>query len=626
VSDATKAVFLSYASQDAEAAKRICDVLRAAGIEVWFDRSELRGGDAWDHKIRKQIKECALFLPIVSVNTQHREEGYFRLEWHLAEQRSLLMARGRPFIVPVCIDTTLDAEALVPEAFLAVQWMRLPGGEVPAAFCERLKTLLHGGPAGTASNPNISESPRTIATPVQRRSSRGVKTIWMGAGILAIVVALAFVLLQRPKHVDAHESSPSPVSTPAEKLSPARELVVRARAMTIKGSVTRDQLDTAGELCDRALQLDPTDARVWAEAARIDLLLIYPYGYDRSGERRKRAIERAMRASNLDPDAVEIRAIRAAVLAHAVATPALLVEAEKTFRELIKSHPGDNELVIQLAEVLREAQRFGEAAELFESVGEFEVAGWSYYLGGQLQKGLAAVKRAPRAATALQLHTILEIYANEDLDAAQAVASQLQPSELLSEMPAANALRLAKFRREPERMLEIARGLGRDFLDSRAFRGPRGYFTGVAYVMAGRTAQAEAEWRAALVGVDARLKTAPDDRMLLLWSAWLRGGLHDTDAAEAIYAHSQALEEVAGEPNELINYLVLMQLRKREALLKALEETFRTKAPTWEVVHAEMRFSPEVDFMRGDARFEKLLRDNLPNGAKPFNDPAPAAK
>lgn len=41
---ANKAVFLSYASQDAEAAKKICDALRAAGVEVWFDQSELVGG------------------------------------------------------------------------------------------------------------------------------------------------------------------------------------------------------------------------------------------------------------------------------------------------------------------------------------------------------------------------------------------------------------------------------------------------------------------------------------------------------------------------------------------------------------------------------------------------------
>jgi len=42
------AVFLSYASQDAEAARRICEALRAAGVEVWFDQSELVGGAAWD--------------------------------------------------------------------------------------------------------------------------------------------------------------------------------------------------------------------------------------------------------------------------------------------------------------------------------------------------------------------------------------------------------------------------------------------------------------------------------------------------------------------------------------------------------------------------------------------------
>jgi hypothetical protein len=34
------AVSLSYAAQDAEAGRRICEALGAAGIEVWFDRSE----------------------------------------------------------------------------------------------------------------------------------------------------------------------------------------------------------------------------------------------------------------------------------------------------------------------------------------------------------------------------------------------------------------------------------------------------------------------------------------------------------------------------------------------------------------------------------------------------------
>ncbi|MBV8144911.1 MAG: toll/interleukin-1 receptor domain-containing protein, partial [Gammaproteobacteria bacterium] len=95
MTDPSPAVFLSYASQDAHAAQRICESLRAAGLEVWLDQSELRGGDVWDSSIRKQIRSCALFLPIISANTSARAEGYFRLEWKLAVDRSHLIADER---------------------------------------------------------------------------------------------------------------------------------------------------------------------------------------------------------------------------------------------------------------------------------------------------------------------------------------------------------------------------------------------------------------------------------------------------------------------------------------------------------------------------------------------------
>ena len=92
MNEPTHAVFLSYASQDADAARRIGETLREAGVEVWLDTSELRGGDAWDAAIRKQIRACTLFMPVISANTRARPEGYFRLEWKLAVDRSHLMA------------------------------------------------------------------------------------------------------------------------------------------------------------------------------------------------------------------------------------------------------------------------------------------------------------------------------------------------------------------------------------------------------------------------------------------------------------------------------------------------------------------------------------------------------
>jgi len=139
-----RAVFLSYASQDADAARRICEALRAVGVEVWFDQNELVGGDAWDAKIRKQIADCALFVPVISANTQSRREGYFRLEWRIAAQRTHMMSEQIAFLLPVVIDNTRDAEADVPAEFKAVQWTRLPGGEAPVAFCARVQKLLGG--------------------------------------------------------------------------------------------------------------------------------------------------------------------------------------------------------------------------------------------------------------------------------------------------------------------------------------------------------------------------------------------------------------------------------------------------------------------------------------------------
>jgi TolB-like protein/Flp pilus assembly protein TadD len=140
--DPSKAVFLSYASQDAGAAGRICDALRSAGVEVWFDQlGGLEHGDEWDAKIRRQIKDCVFFLPIISASTQARHEGYFRIEWELAAERAMGFAHNVPFVLPIVIDDTAEAVALVPERFRRVQWTRLPGGVVAPDVQARFSKL-----------------------------------------------------------------------------------------------------------------------------------------------------------------------------------------------------------------------------------------------------------------------------------------------------------------------------------------------------------------------------------------------------------------------------------------------------------------------------------------------------
>ena len=160
----TQAIFLSYASQDADAARGICETLREAGLEVWFDQSELRGGDAWDASIRKQIKECALFVPMISASTNSRSEGYFRLEWKLAVDRSHLMADDQPFFLPVILDDSPEPTARVPDRFRERQWSRLLDDAAVAVFAERVKRILSG--AAIPDSPAPASRAPTDATPL----------------------------------------------------------------------------------------------------------------------------------------------------------------------------------------------------------------------------------------------------------------------------------------------------------------------------------------------------------------------------------------------------------------------------------------------------------------------------
>ena len=138
------AIFISYAREDLAAVQRLKAAMDAAGLTTWFDLDRLEGGDDYDRKIRANIARCSFFVPVVSASTQHRHEAYFRREWSYAVDRMRNIAEGAVFILPVCIDDTPEAAALVPECFKAVHMTRLPGGEPTPEFLRRLRELSSG--------------------------------------------------------------------------------------------------------------------------------------------------------------------------------------------------------------------------------------------------------------------------------------------------------------------------------------------------------------------------------------------------------------------------------------------------------------------------------------------------
>jgi len=136
------AVFVSYAKEDLAAVQSLQRSLEALGLDVWFDKDRLEAGDQYDAKIKRNIKGCSLFIPVISRNTERRLEGYFRREWSLAIERAQGIADNVPFILPVVVDDTPEYSETVPERFRQSQWTRLPAGAVTPDFEARMVKIV----------------------------------------------------------------------------------------------------------------------------------------------------------------------------------------------------------------------------------------------------------------------------------------------------------------------------------------------------------------------------------------------------------------------------------------------------------------------------------------------------
>ncbi len=139
-------IFESYSSVDRRAVETLCDALEEAKIDAWFDRQQLKAGDDWERKIRKNIIKCSLFMPVISQSVVSRATGRenFRDEWGWAIERlGKYTGLDLPFIVPVVIDDTrLEQAAGIPEEFTRKQVANIPDGKATGEFIDIVRKMV----------------------------------------------------------------------------------------------------------------------------------------------------------------------------------------------------------------------------------------------------------------------------------------------------------------------------------------------------------------------------------------------------------------------------------------------------------------------------------------------------
>ena len=522
------AIFLSYASQDADAARRICEALRAAGLEVWFDQSELRGGDAWDVSIRKQIKECSLFVPIISASTEQRLEGYFRLEWRLADQRTHLMAKGRPFLLPIVIDDTRDAGAHVPDSFLDVQWTRLPQGEASETFAKRVASLMQ--PSTPSPAPAAQTAPQQGSaarlSPASKARPFPVKLLAVAGVALAVTTTLLFVQPWKGA------TTPEPTSATSNASPEIKQLVAQVEDLIRDPmTATRENYILADELMQRVLKAEINNADHWVLAARISQMLVRQ-AYDRTAQRAQLLNEQIEKAARLRPDAIAVKE----VIARQQLINLNYAEANRLANEILTKDPVNREALRVRAEAARQEGRDADVAEALSALQKLPGGDPLSLLFETLQLARAArlyeaEKTFDRllavSPTGIAYFVKVELVKDylADPSSAAAYITQIPERFLRQESVGASAAHAFILTGRGDDALALLNQIPRDFFSEFAIYDPKGLFTGSAHEVAGRPAAAAAEWRGALALVEKRLTLDANNLSLLSSKAVLQAML-----------------------------------------------------------------------------------------------------
>ena len=630
------AVFLSYASQDVEAAKRIADALRGAGVEVWFDaEGGLEHGDEWDAKIRRQIKECVLFIPLISANTQAREEGYFRIEWELAAQRALGIASGVAFILPVLIDGTKEPEALVPDRFRSVQWTKLPGGNVPPDVLQRfLKLWSHRTgalKAMEAGRPRPAEErgdPAKAGPPPDNLKSGSKAYAFVAAAVAVLVAGLGWWLLRgsAPAAAAPVADLKSQVSnpSPAQPVSEALALANKAYAITQRVGFTREDLAQAEASTQKAIELEPDSARVrsihaWVRASYL------MRNWDLSSKRLQEVQTAANRALGLDPNDPD--ALNA--LAQVFEKQRVPAEAEKLARRAVAASADNYRGWLLLGRAQASQGHSAEArATLEQAVAKFpdnplcryELAADFAGLGNSLHvltvaNMTAAMEQLEAAiairpfASAILLKAVWEVACHGDLVRMRAELDRLDATAV-TDRTEDRAVYLqmwaALLERRPDRVLAAAKLTARPYFEDLIIAGPKAWGTAHAYRIAGKEALARQEWEAAEAVQRQRLREQPNDIETVRLAMTLAWKGEAAEAARLVAPIEPAWREDLTKPaaRDLARYYAAQgDAAKAVPLIREVlnYNSFLTDAL--------LPLDPWWDKLRGQPEFEALLAE-----------------
>ena len=107
-------IFVSYAREDFDTIKPICDLLRNLSFNVWIDVEKILLGQKWELEIEKAIDNSDLFLACLSTNSVNKT-GYVQKELKKALDIYEKQPEDKIWLIPIRLD-----DCAVPQRIKAI--------------------------------------------------------------------------------------------------------------------------------------------------------------------------------------------------------------------------------------------------------------------------------------------------------------------------------------------------------------------------------------------------------------------------------------------------------------------------------------------------------------------------
>ena len=151
-------VFISYAREDAEAARRFADAFRDTGCSVWWD-DELRSGEAFDESIERALREAKAVVVLWSKASV--ASRWVRAEATLADRsRTLVPVTIEPCERPIIFELTHTADL--------TRWRGDPADKAWLALNADVRRLIDAQTAPRMVHADASSSPAQAPDPAQK--------------------------------------------------------------------------------------------------------------------------------------------------------------------------------------------------------------------------------------------------------------------------------------------------------------------------------------------------------------------------------------------------------------------------------------------------------------------------